>query len=114
MSKAVAGPDAGTSDKRLLRGARSRRLVARHAADLASTEGLDGLSIGRLASDLGMSKGGIQTLFPTKEALQVAAVEAARTAFVEAVIRPALAAAPGTARLRAVTEHWVAYAEAPL
>ncbi|MFD6106705.1 TetR/AcrR family transcriptional regulator, partial [Nocardia salmonicida] len=58
------------SDQRLAKGARARATIARRAAELASVEGLDGLSIGRLAIDLGISKSGIATLFGTKEALQ--------------------------------------------
>lgn len=101
-------------DRRLLRGAQSRRTIARHAVDVASLDGLDGLSFGRLAADLGVSKGGIQTLFGTKETLQVAVAEAAREAFEEAVTRPPLAQPPGVARLRALADRWIAYAEEPL
>jgi AcrR family transcriptional regulator len=103
-----------THDRRLMRGAQSRRAIARHAVDVASLDGLHGLSFGRLATDLGVSKGGIQTLFSTKENLQVAVAEAAREAFEDAVTRPALAQLPGTARLRALADRWIAYAEEPL
>lgn len=103
-----------THDGRLLRGARSRQAIARHGVDIASLDGLDGLSFGRLASDLRVSKSGIQTLFGTKENLQVAVTEAAREAFEEAVTRPALAQPPGAARLRALTDRWIAYADEPL
>ncbi|WP_433413911.1 TetR/AcrR family transcriptional regulator [Microtetraspora malaysiensis] len=108
------GVGAAVSDQRLLRGARARRTITRHAVDVASLEGLNGLSFGRLAADLGLSKSGIQTLFATKENLQVAAVEAAREAFTDAVVRPAEAASRGVARLRALIERWIAYAETPL
>jgi AcrR family transcriptional regulator len=101
-------------DRRLLRGAQSRRTIARHAVDVASLDGLDGLSFGRLAADLGVSKGGIQTLFGTKENLQVAVAEAAREAFEEAVTRPARTQPPGAARLRVLVDRWIAYAEEPL
>jgi AcrR family transcriptional regulator len=101
-------------DRRLLRGAQSRQRVLRHAVDVASLDGLDGLSFGRLATDLGVSKAGIQTLFGTKENLQVAVVEAAREEFEEAVTRPARAQPPGTARLRVLADRWIAYAEEPL
>src|ERR1019366_8957892 len=101
-------------DRRLLRGAQSRRTIVRHAVDVASLEGLDGLSFGRLATDLGVSKGGIQTLFGTKENLQVAVAEAAREAFEEAVTRPARAQPPGAARLCVLVDRWIAYAEEPL
>lgn len=114
MSKVVPGPEAAVVDRRLLRGARSRQTIVRHAVDVASVEGLTGLSLGRLATDLGISKSGVQTLFGTKENLQLAAVDAAREAFTEAVVRPALAVPRGTARLRALIEHWIGYAQAPL
>jgi AcrR family transcriptional regulator len=106
--------DGAVSDQRLQRGARSRRTIVRHAVDVASLEGLNGLSLGRLATDLGISKSGVQTLFGAKENLQVAVAESARDAFNDAVIRPALAAPRGTARLRALIERWIEYAEAPL
>ncbi|WP_017596625.1 TetR/AcrR family transcriptional regulator [Nocardiopsis potens] len=115
------GPDPAPStggaqptDRRLLRGARARRTIARHAADVASLDGLTGLSIGRLAADLGLSKSGVATLFGSKERLQLAAADAAREAFIGAVARPAAEAPPGAARLRALTERWISYAEAPL
>ncbi|MBO8200976.1 TetR/AcrR family transcriptional regulator [Streptomyces smyrnaeus] len=101
-------------DQRLVRGARTRRKIARHGVDVASLEGLNGLSIGRLAADLGVSKSGIQTLFKTKENLQLAVAESAREEFTEVVIRPAQTTQPGIARLRALTERWISYIEAPL
>ncbi|MEV6137888.1 TetR/AcrR family transcriptional regulator [Nocardia sp. NPDC051990] len=94
------------ADQRLAKGARSRASIARHAADVASIEGLTGLSIGRLATDLGISKSGIATLFGTKEALQVAAVKVARQAFVERVIAPSLTEPRGLPRLRALMGRW--------
>lgn len=102
------------SDGRRLRGARTRQTIARHAVDVASTEGLGGLTIGRLAGDLGVSKSGVQTLFGTKEQLQLTTIDTALAAFEDAVVRPAAPAAPGIARLRALIEHWITYAEAPL
>lgn len=112
--RAEAEPDGARSDRRLLRGARTRQAVARHAVDVASVEGLDGVSIGRLATDLGLSKSGIQTLFRSKESLQLATAAAAREAFLAEVVDPASSAARGVGRLRALIDRWVAYAEAPL
>ncbi|MES9536150.1 TetR/AcrR family transcriptional regulator [Actinomadura sp. NPDC000600] len=114
MSENVPSPEPGVTDGRLLRGARARRTVTRHAVDVASMEGLDGLSFGRLATDLQVSKSGIQTLFGTKQNLHLATVEAARELFVDAVVRPAQTAPAGVARVRALTEHWIEYAEKPL
>ncbi|WP_167526679.1 MULTISPECIES: TetR/AcrR family transcriptional regulator [Streptomyces] len=102
------------ADQRLVRGARTRHKIARHGVDVASLEGLNGLSIGRLAADLELSKSGIQTLFKTKENLQLAVAESAREEFIKAVVRPAQNAQPGIARLRALTERWISYIEAPL
>lgn len=102
------------ADLRLVRGERSRKVITRHAADVASLEGLSGLSIGRLATDLGLSKSGVATLFGTKEKLQLATVEAAREAFLDEVVRPVSASPRGTERLRSLTKRWIAYVSAPL
>lgn len=102
------------SDQRLLKGARARASIARHAAEVASAEGLTGLSLGRLASDLGVSKSGVATLFGTKEKLQLAAVESAREVFIDHVVRPALGAPRGWPRLRAFLDHWLAYIGEPV
>jgi AcrR family transcriptional regulator len=108
------GERGAITDKRLLRGARTREAVLRYAVDLASLDGLDQISFGQLAADAGLSKSGIQTLFRSKEALQLAVIEYARQMFTNAVIRPALSAPPGVARLRALLERWLEYATAPL
>ncbi|MFI6865608.1 TetR/AcrR family transcriptional regulator [Nocardia sp. NPDC050406] len=102
------------SDQRLLKGARARASIARHAADVASAEGLTGLSLGRLASDLGISKSGVATLFGSKEKLQLAAVDAAREVFVDHVVRPALTHPRGWPRLRALIDNWLAYIDEPV
>lgn len=101
------------ADQRLAKGARARANIARRAAELASVEGLDGLSIGRLATDLGLSKSGIATLFGTKETLQLAAVQAARDIFVERVIAPSLGVPRGIGRVRTLLDRWFAYIDEP-
>lgn len=106
------GPAA--ADRRLERGARARQAIARHAVDVASLHGLNGLSIGGLAADLGLSKSGIQTLFKTKENLQLATISSAHEQFTAAVILPALALPRGSARLGALIDRWITYAKAPL
>ncbi|MGW5381777.1 TetR/AcrR family transcriptional regulator [Nocardia sp. NPDC003963] len=103
-----------STDQRLVKGARSRAAIARHAADVASVEGLAGVSLGRLATDLGISKSGIATLFKTKEALQLAAVRAGREVFVEQIITPALAVPRGLTRVRALVERWFGYITDPV
>ncbi|MGV9838789.1 TetR/AcrR family transcriptional regulator [Nocardia niigatensis] len=114
MDEPMQPSDQEISDQRRLKGARARATIARHAADVASVEGLTGLSLGRLAGDLGVSKSGVATLFGTKENLQLAAVQSAREVFIEHVIRPALSADRGMPRLRAIVEHWFDYVGEPL
>lgn len=104
----LAAPQHGI-DQRLAKGARSRATIARHAADVASVEGLNGVSIGRLATDLGISKSGIATLFGTKEALQVAAIKSAREVFVERIIAPSMSEPSGLPRLRSLLDRWFRY-----
>jgi AcrR family transcriptional regulator len=111
---ATCAKESAITDKRLLRGARARNTVLRRAVDIASLDGLDDVTFGRLATDTGMSKAGIQTLFRSKELLQLATIDYARDMFVDAVVRPAKAAAPGVERLRSLVEHWIAYAKTPL
>ncbi|MFD4421642.1 TetR/AcrR family transcriptional regulator [Agromyces sp. NPDC058484] len=96
-------------DGRRLRGAASRRVVLANAVDIASVEGLDGLSIGRLATAARVSKSGVATLFGTKERLQLATVEAASQRFRETVLEPARARPRGIRRIVALLDAWIAY-----
>ncbi len=80
-------------------GQRSRARVVEQAAKLATIEGLEGLSIGRLAEAAGLPKSSVHALFGSKEKLQLATISAARDSFIAEVVAPALgAAAPGRAR----------------
>jgi AcrR family transcriptional regulator len=93
------------------KGARTRGDILRAAADIASVDGLDGLSIGRLATELGMSKSGLFAHFGSKESLQLATIEEARQRYVKEVIAPAFAAGSGIIRLHALCESFLAYIE---
>jgi AcrR family transcriptional regulator len=79
--------------------------------DIASAEGLEGLSIGRLATELNMSKTGIFAHFGSKEQLQLATVDAAKQVFLEQVVQPSLTHSRGIPRLRAMLENWIGYVE---
>src|ERR1700685_2708511 len=92
-------------------GARTRTAILQTAADLASVDGLDGLSIGRLATELAMSKSGLFAHFGSKEELQLATVEEARQRYTREVIQPARAAGPGITRLHALCEAFLSYLE---
>ncbi|GAA1993899.1 TetR/AcrR family transcriptional regulator [Amycolatopsis minnesotensis] len=98
-------------DGRVLRGEATRRAVLAHAVGVASVEGLDGLSLGRIATDLKLSKSGVFALFGSKEDLQLATVGAASAVFTEHVVDPSLAAPPGLPRVRALCENWLSYSE---
>ena len=79
-------------------GARTRAAILRTAAALATTDGLEGLSIGNLAAATGISKSGLYAHFGSKQDLQLATVEEAERILTAEVIGPALAAPPGLAR----------------
>jgi AcrR family transcriptional regulator len=89
----------------------TRHEILRVAVDIASAEGLEGLSIGRLASELQMSKTGIFAHFGSKEQLQLAAVETAKQIFLEEVAQPSLRSPRGLPRLKAMLENWLGYVE---
>lgn len=92
-------------------GERSRNAILREAGQLATVEGISGLSISRLAKAVGMSKSGLFAHFGSKQELQVATIEAARTVFIEQVIEPALALPTGLERLRQLGENFLRYVE---
>ncbi|MES2642187.1 MAG: TetR/AcrR family transcriptional regulator [Myxococcota bacterium] len=87
----------------------TRHAILAHATTLATTVGLDGLSIGQLATDLRLSKSGLFSHFQSKEALQLAVVETASDRFTELVVRPGLKAPRGEPRVRALMERWFAW-----
>lgn len=93
-------------------GDRSRSRIVEQAARLATVEGLEGLSIGRLAEATGLAKSSVWALFGSKEELQLATINAARDSFVAEVVTPALGATePGRRRLQALCEGYLSYVE---
>jgi AcrR family transcriptional regulator len=90
---------------------RTRDAILETAAALATQEGLDPLSIGRLAEATGMSKSGLFAHFGSKEELQLATVDHAAVMFVAEVIDPARAAPRGLARVWALCDRMIDYAE---
>jgi AcrR family transcriptional regulator len=100
--------------KRRSDGERSRNAILREAGQLATVEGISGLSIGRLADAVGMSKSGLFAHFGSKEELQVATIDAARTVFEAEVVEAALTASSGLERLRRLAENFLRYVEGGL
>jgi AcrR family transcriptional regulator len=92
------------------RGLKTRRAILRKAVNIASLEGLEGLTIGKLASTLRLSKSGLFAHFGSKEDLQCAVVDQARDIFVEKVVLPA-AQFRGLRLLRELCQNWLSYGE---
>jgi AcrR family transcriptional regulator len=88
-------------------GEKSRRTILHTAAKLATVEGLEGLSIGRLAEASGISKGGLYAHFGSKEELQLATIGTAGAIFEEEVVAKGLAAPPGRERVVALTDAFL-------
>ncbi|MBX3233416.1 MAG: TetR/AcrR family transcriptional regulator [Labilithrix sp.] len=95
----------------MTKGAETRTAVLDTAITLASTLGLEGLTIGKLAEQVGMSKSGLFAHFSSKENLQVAVLEAAVERFVSLVVVPALKKPRGEPRLRALVDLWLAWSK---
>jgi AcrR family transcriptional regulator len=93
------------------KGERTRQAILDTAASLATEEGLEPLSIGRLAEATSMSKSGLFAHFGSKEELQLATVDHAAELFVREVIAPAREAPRGLARVWALCENMVDYAQ---
>lgn len=100
----------GRVDGRVVRGERTRRAILQRAAEIASMDGLEGVSLGRLASELHLSKAGVVGHYGSKEELQLATVEAATRTFADAVVTPAFETPPGLGRVWALCDCWISYA----
>src|SRR5687767_11665337 len=95
------------------KGEETRERIVDRAWRLASRDGLSGLSIGRLATELGLSKSGLFAHFGSKEGLEVEVLKAAAERFTDQVVRPALQAPRGVARLRKMFRAWLSWADDP-
>jgi AcrR family transcriptional regulator len=95
------------------KGDETRQAILGRAFELATKIGLAGLSIGRLAEDLGLSKSGLFAHFGSKEALEVAVVEEATRQFIQEVMVPALREPRGEPRVRALFEGWLRWGQRP-
>ena len=100
---------AGTASK----GEQTREAILTHALGLATRIGFEGLTIGRLAEDLQMSKSGLFAHFRSKEALQLEILRMAGERMIESVVRPALTAPRGEPRVRALFERWLQWEQSP-
>ena len=107
---AIAQP-AEPTDRPRIRGLKTRQAILDHAARVGSAEGLDAVSLQRLADDLGISKSGLFAHFGSKEELHLATIDAAAQIFADQVLRPALAQPRGLGRVWALCNSWFSYLE---
>ena len=96
----------------MTKGEDTKRAILERAAQLASQIGLEALTIGRLASETGLSKSGLFAHFGAKETLQVQTLEYAAEDFSEQVVRPAFQQPAGEPRIAALFENWLAWVKA--
>lgn len=92
-------------------GERSRKAILEAAAELATVEGLEGLSIGRLADHVGMSKSGLYAHFGSKQELQLATIETAQAIFTREVYDPGLRGQAGVARIYELCDAFLSHLE---
>lgn len=93
------------------KGQRTRGAILAEAARLATVDGLDGLSIGGLATATGLSKSGLYAHFGSKQDLQLATIASARETFVAEVFMPSQEAPPGVRRLHAACDAFLSHIE---
>jgi AcrR family transcriptional regulator len=98
-------------DGRRARGQKAREQILTHATDIASTEGLEGLTIGRIAAEAGIGKGNIQILFGDKESLQLATLARATDLYTTMILEPAMREATPLARLLALVDGWFSFVD---
>jgi AcrR family transcriptional regulator len=96
-------------DGRRARGMRSRSAILERSVQMASKDGLEGLTLGALATELELNKSSVFALFGSKQELQLATLAAARGILIEHVITPALSSEVGLPRLHAIGQAWFEY-----
>lgn len=109
MARSEGRPRGGSRARRQERGARTRGAIIETALRLAAIEGLAAMTMGGVAAEAGLSKAGLYAHFSSKEALQLAILDAAYERFAAEVVGPALASPPGVARLRCLLEGYAVY-----
>ena len=100
-----------SSALKLSKGEETRAVILKAALQHASVAGFEGLTIGTLAAETGLSKSGLFAHFGSKEELQIATLDEAVRRFNEAALMPALAAPRGLKRLTALTESWLTWTQ---
>lgn len=94
---------------RMAKGPATRSRIVDAALRVASVDGIEGITLGRVAADVGMSKSGLFAHFASKEQLQLDVIDAATQIFTDIVVKPAFAEPRGEPRLRALFTRWIAW-----
>lgn len=97
----------------MTKGAETKAAVIDHAVALASRIGLEGLSIGVLAKETGLSKSGLFAHFDSKQNLQRDVLASSVSKFIGAVVAPALENPRGIPRIEALFDNWLSWAKDP-
>lgn len=103
----MTSTESQTTTQGLSKGEATRRMILDHGIAAASLLGLEGLSLGEMAKEVGMSKSGLFAHFSSKEDLQLQVLETAIARFIETVVTPALRAPRGEPRVLAMVERWM-------
>lgn len=89
------------------KGEQTRAAIVEASLEIASTQGLEGLTIGAIAERMAMSKSGVFAHFGSREDLQIAVLKEYETQFLQSVLFPCLKEPRGLPRLRAIFYRWV-------
>lgn len=108
---AISSSNTRAKRRRRSEGERTHAAILEAATRIASVDGIHGMTIGRLAEALGVSKSGLYAHFGSKEQLQLETIEAAQSIFEQEVVRPALDAPEGLRRLETLCHAYISYVE---
>jgi len=95
------------------KGAETRERILRQAVRQGSRDGLAGLTVARLAEQLGLSKSGLFAHFGSKDALDVQVLQTAAARFRDTVLKPALLEPAGEPRIRSLFDRWLSWCNDP-
>ena len=93
--------------RQLRKGEQTHSAILDAALDMASRQGLEGLTIGLLADKMSMSKSGVFAHFGSREDLQIAVVKRYHDQFEQEIFYPAMKQPRGLPRLRTLFTGWV-------
>jgi AcrR family transcriptional regulator len=95
----------------LKKGEATRARIVEIAARAAATRGLMAVSLGDVAEAVGLSKSGIFKHFDSKEAMQLAVVEATTRQFFDFILETARTAPAGRPRVERIFERWLEWGD---